>query len=811
MANKYWVGGNGTWDNDNKLNWSDFSGYAGGADVPGPLDVCIFDVGSASGIVTFNNTVNPNITQLILGGGVILTLNAPLAVSGNCSITQGDFYTSGNTFSCNSFLVSGVPSKIINFGASAVTIGSNFTLNAPSLTFTAGTSTINMEAASATFAGGSKTFYNVNFYSTAITTVNITGANAFNELRIASRSALGVSTVTFSDNQTIASLVLLPSSSPINRNFLRSNTTGAQRTLDCEAISSGIANYDFRDIAIGTTTLTGLRLGDCGNTNGISFPEPKTVFYRATGSANWGATTSWSQFSESEANENYFPLAQDTAFFPAATYPASGSTVTINASYNIGTIDMSERTSNTMTLAIGTTTPTIYGNWINGTGTAANILGSGTFTFGGRTTQQITSRNKTFLTNITVDNANGTLQLQDPLTVTTNQDTTLLSGTLDLNNHQLSTGAFQSNIDGPLRTLAFGATGILALTGTGIVWDTTPEAGFSTTGSKTVNITSTGSTAISIDTGNLTEDIAPDFNLTGGTYSFGSTDASIRNLNFTGYSGAWSFSIESRIYRNLTLSSGMSIAAGTGTLKFVGTSGTQTFTTQNKTIDRPVQINAPGGGIQLVGDLTVGNTRSLTLAAGTFDMNGYNVNAPSFNLSGSSTRTFAVGSGTMSLFVGSSTMFNAGTGANLTVTGTGVINMSNVFAGTFVGGGIQTYPTLNISGSLVTVTGSNKFKDITNTANGTAVAFTSGTTNEFDAFNLSGTIDGFFNITSSSPPTRATLKKPTAPWYVGANSANDGNNTGLVFVAGDGIDYLRIANIIGTGASSAGGNFFAFF
>jgi hypothetical protein len=70
-----------------------------------------------------------------------------------------------------------------------------------------------------------------------------------------------------------------------------------------------------------------------------------------------------------------FPLAQDTAVFPAATYPASGSTTTINANYNIGTIDMSLRTSNTMTLATGATNPAFCGNWINGTG--ITISGTG--------------------------------------------------------------------------------------------------------------------------------------------------------------------------------------------------------------------------------------------------------------------------------------------------------------------------------------------------------------------------------------------------------------------------------------------------
>jgi hypothetical protein len=62
--------------------------------------------------------------------------------------------------------------------------------------------------------------------------------------------------------------------------------------------------------------------------------------------------------------------------------------------YNIGTIDMSARTTNTMTLATGTTIPSIYGNWTNGTG--VTLSGTGTLTFAGRGSQTVTSAGRTF-------------------------------------------------------------------------------------------------------------------------------------------------------------------------------------------------------------------------------------------------------------------------------------------------------------------------------------------------------------------------------------------------------------------------------
>ena len=43
MANRYWVGGSGAWDNTNTTNWSASSGGSGGASVPTSTDNVFFD------------------------------------------------------------------------------------------------------------------------------------------------------------------------------------------------------------------------------------------------------------------------------------------------------------------------------------------------------------------------------------------------------------------------------------------------------------------------------------------------------------------------------------------------------------------------------------------------------------------------------------------------------------------------------------------------------------------------------------------------------------------------------------------------
>jgi hypothetical protein len=57
MANRFWVGGSGTWDASSTANWSATSGGASGASAPNAADVAVFDANSGTGIVTLGATV----------------------------------------------------------------------------------------------------------------------------------------------------------------------------------------------------------------------------------------------------------------------------------------------------------------------------------------------------------------------------------------------------------------------------------------------------------------------------------------------------------------------------------------------------------------------------------------------------------------------------------------------------------------------------------------------------------------------------------------------------------------------------------
>ena len=82
MANRYWVGGTGTWDTTAGTKWSTTSGGTGGASVPVTGDVAIFDANSNPGgggaSYTVTKATAPACYSMSLakpsGAGAVLTL-----------------------------------------------------------------------------------------------------------------------------------------------------------------------------------------------------------------------------------------------------------------------------------------------------------------------------------------------------------------------------------------------------------------------------------------------------------------------------------------------------------------------------------------------------------------------------------------------------------------------------------------------------------------------------------------------------------------------------------------------------------------
>jgi len=423
------------------------------------------------------------------------------AISSNLfRFINGTFSTNNYNLTAQGINSAYTNSRTINFGSSVVSIsGFNTPVNlgstaneAAALSFNAGTSQFLVGATAFTFSGNGSTFYDVSFSATTNTSATINGANTFNDLSVAGRTSAGIANISISADQTInGTLTLSAGTNTTMRTFVRSNTIGTTCTLTCNAVGS-LTYIDFRDItiagaAVSGGNLTGTRLGDCKGNSGITFDAPKTVYWR--GSTGTFGAANWSNTSGGGTNTIYFPLAQDTAIFNDANV-TTGATATVNSGYNLGTLDMSGLVSNTMTLATGSNTPTIYGDWINGTGTA--LTGTGIMTFAGRGSQTITSAGKTFTQGFTIDTPGGSVTFQDAFNTSFSSTTafTLTAGTIDANSYNLTLSGSASAFAGGgtlTRTVAIGSG---TWTVAGSVWSTNPSTNCIVTGTGTISLTS---------------------------------------------------------------------------------------------------------------------------------------------------------------------------------------------------------------------------------------------------------------------------------------------------------------------------------
>jgi hypothetical protein len=99
MADRYWVGGSGNWNNSSTSNWSTSSGGSPGASAPTLSDDVIFDSNSGSGTVSLtyankalcnNFTIQAN-TNLDFAGSLTIIDNSYNAiVSGNTTILDSN-------------------------------------------------------------------------------------------------------------------------------------------------------------------------------------------------------------------------------------------------------------------------------------------------------------------------------------------------------------------------------------------------------------------------------------------------------------------------------------------------------------------------------------------------------------------------------------------------------------------------------------------------------------------------------------------------------------------------------------------------
>jgi len=88
MANRYWVGGTGTWNGTNTTNWSDTSGGTGGFSVPTSVDDVFIDANSGTGTITLSSASVKSVDFTGYTGTFATPSTAYLTLYGNLTLSS---------------------------------------------------------------------------------------------------------------------------------------------------------------------------------------------------------------------------------------------------------------------------------------------------------------------------------------------------------------------------------------------------------------------------------------------------------------------------------------------------------------------------------------------------------------------------------------------------------------------------------------------------------------------------------------------------------------------------------------------------
>ena len=551
MADRYWVGGTGSWD-ATTTHWSATNGGASGASVPTSADDVFFTslsnatayvctlttapvcrsvsvVGPAAGNVTIAGAVNWDVygsftlaatgvtftyTAAILtfkatttgftvttngsslngtfvnfqGVGGGWTLGSAISHSNTLQILAGTVSTANFNITTNNIVISGALARTVNLGSSSVTCLS-WNVTGSNTTVNAGTSTITVTSAVGTFFGGGLTYYNVTKANNGFAIGD--GGNTFNALTNATVTVAGTFICSFAGNQTIGTLTVNGAGTANGRASIQTTAAlaGTQVTL---TVGTFVTNgrVDFRDInfAGAASPLTVATGGDCGNNTNITLATPKTVYWNLpTGGTGYNTTTAAWALTSGGAPSNANFPLPQDTAIFEDTGLNSGVSIAMANSPNIGTINTSTRTL-PMTFSMTTFPSNIYGDLT--LSSAVTITGTtGGFVFSGyNKTQTITSSGATVEAGMTVNNLSTTTTLSGALTLGTTRTFTLTQGTLNLNAQTVTTGLFSSTGAG-VRSVAFGG-GTMAVSGATF---TASGSNLTTSGSGTISMTSASS------------------------------------------------------------------------------------------------------------------------------------------------------------------------------------------------------------------------------------------------------------------------------------------------------------------------------
>lgn len=291
MADRYWVGGTGTWDGANTANWSTTSGGSGGASVPTASDDVIFDAGSDAGgsftCTMVGSRVCKSFSASSLDFGMTLAGagNSTLTVSGSLSFPATNFtrtYTTTTTFNAtttgNTITTNGVA-----FGATVVFggFGGAWTLGSA-------------------FSCGTGLFNTLTLLAGTLDTggYNITCGNFLSPNSSTRTLNLNSSTVNVGGNWNANTTIGLT----LNAGTSTINLTGSV-SISSIFNGGGLTYYNvaFTTFATGTQSVTGANTFNNLTSNSLTFVGLRNISFDANQTINGTFTVS-----TSAANNRYF-------------------------------------------------------------------------------------------------------------------------------------------------------------------------------------------------------------------------------------------------------------------------------------------------------------------------------------------------------------------------------------------------------------------------------------------------------------------------------------------------------------------------
>lgn len=586
-------------------------------------------------------------------------------------------------------------------------------------------------------------------------------------------------------------------------------------------------NYIFTNSAMNNQTVV-IQTGTVNTGGDIPFYLEQSALYwvGATGTWSSSATVGTAQYwalTSGGAGGVSIPASNTDVFFDANSDAGSPFTVTLGSTASCKNLTISGL-DQTMTLAGTTPAFNIYGN-VSLPSTNFSMTYSGAFYFSAASgTQTLSASGATFSCDVVKDFFPSTLQLLSNVTITPTKTFYFNQGTLDLNTNILSTGAIASS-QVTTRSILFGTSKIQLSGGNSVtIWNFFTANNFTYTGTPTVEVTGSATTTRSIQHGinGGSSANAVSISATAGSGQLFFQGYFLNISASSGFAGYYTFSTtygNPIIYGDFTLGTAMTNATA-GTLSFEKGSGTQTITTNSKSVDiLNIIINTPTGTVELNGNLQTA-LGTITLTQGTFDAKTFYVALAKATSSGTLSRGLNLGSqywqlqsaGTIWDFSNTAGLtFNKGTAyIELTSTGTG--------ARTFAGGGL-TYNDFLIGGSTgsssVIITGSNTFATVSSSKTvAHTITLESGSTTTVSDWTVQGASGKVVTLNASTAGSAANLVKtgggtisvnyynikdsnasPSNTWYALISNGNtdSGNNTGWIFSLNNG-SFLQFFN-----------------